>query len=195
MQDCPVFTLTTNSANCKLESPLPPAIANEDVKGPLKGGLPNGLQIQYGPGQASKPGPAQPGPASQASPPPAQPDPAVPVVKDAGMPEVNQKNQVCEPADQPQNAPPKTTVPVTSSVDKSAAAITPAPAQSPPELQPGERVVGTVYSTQGDTVYQIVKIVKDEEKIVLQRKRDIQRQQHMRRHLRHQHHGHKHPQE
>lgn len=54
MQDCPVFTMTENSADCELDSPLPAAIANENVKGPMEG-LANNLPIWSGPGPAPPP--------------------------------------------------------------------------------------------------------------------------------------------
>lgn len=54
MEDCPVFSYHTDPGSCALENPLPPAIASEDVKGPMKG-LPNGMQVQSGPEPASPP--------------------------------------------------------------------------------------------------------------------------------------------
>ena len=62
MRECPVFQMTQNSQQCKLDSPLPDEIAKENVKGPMKG-LPNGLQVADGPGPAPMPGQAAPGPA------------------------------------------------------------------------------------------------------------------------------------
>lgn len=48
MRDCPLFTFTQNSESCQMDKPLLPAIANENVKGPMHG-LANGLPIWYGP--------------------------------------------------------------------------------------------------------------------------------------------------
>lgn len=54
-RDCPVFTFSDAPGECEMESPLPALISKENVLGPRKG-LPNGLQVQPGPEQASKPG-------------------------------------------------------------------------------------------------------------------------------------------
>lgn len=54
-QDCPVFTFSDAPGECEMESPLPALISKENVLGPRKG-LPNGVQVQSGPEQASNPG-------------------------------------------------------------------------------------------------------------------------------------------
>ena len=58
MQDCPVFEME-GSQQCRLESPLPAAIASENVMGPMQG-LANGLQVAYGPAPAPQPGETAP---------------------------------------------------------------------------------------------------------------------------------------
>ena len=57
---CDIFNFPDDTAQCTLESPLPEAIANEDVKGPMQGGLPNSIPIQTGPEMATKQGGSQP---------------------------------------------------------------------------------------------------------------------------------------
>ena len=54
MRACPVFTLTKNSASCKIQSPLPASIQKENVRGPING-LANGHSIYYGPAPAPPP--------------------------------------------------------------------------------------------------------------------------------------------
>lgn len=54
MSKCKVFTMAQGSDSCKLQNPLPAAIAYEDVKGPMKG-LVNGIQVYAGPEPAAKP--------------------------------------------------------------------------------------------------------------------------------------------
>lgn len=56
---CEIFEFPDGTAECTLESPLPEAIAGENVKGPMKG-LPNGMPIQTGPEKATKQGGSQP---------------------------------------------------------------------------------------------------------------------------------------
>lgn len=58
-EDCPVFTILDKAAECQLQSPLPAPLSTEEVQGPMKG-LPNGIQVQSGPEQASKPGNSRP---------------------------------------------------------------------------------------------------------------------------------------
>lgn len=54
-RDCPVFTFHDAPGECQMESPLLASISKENVLGPRQG-LPNGVQVQSGPEQASKPG-------------------------------------------------------------------------------------------------------------------------------------------
>ena len=196
MKDCPVFELTTDSEECKLENPLPPAITHEDVEGPMQG-LPNGLQISSGPEPASKP--AAQGPAAaepkvdkpskntpQTPAAPLAPTQAISPKSDAhaDAPEINQKNKVDAPADD-NKPPPETTRTVITSTQHVAAAITPPPPNSPHELKAGEHVLSTSYSTKGNTVYEIIKIVKEIR--VVREQAANSGHQHVRRHLRHHH--------
>lgn len=54
-RDCPVFSFPDVPGECQMESPLPAPISKENVLGP-RPGLPNGVEVQSGPEQASKPG-------------------------------------------------------------------------------------------------------------------------------------------
>ncbi|MCJ1266538.1 hypothetical protein MMC22_006423 [Lobaria immixta] len=53
-EDCPVFTFGDAPGECEMQSPLPASIRKENVLGPRQG-LPNGIQVQSGPEQATRP--------------------------------------------------------------------------------------------------------------------------------------------
>lgn len=54
MSECSAFSMTQNSNQCRLQYPLPAAIANEDTEGPMQG-LVNGHPIYPGPAPALRP--------------------------------------------------------------------------------------------------------------------------------------------
>ncbi|KAL9128606.1 MAG: hypothetical protein Q9217_002740 [Psora testacea] len=205
MSECPVFEMTQDSAKCKLESPLPAAIAKEDVKGPMKG-LVNGMQVAYGPAPAPKPvKPAAEGEAYTGHAPASQnivpwaplPATSAPLESHSTEQLIGQVHE--KVAIKPQ---PSSTAPAAVSIGESkgavkpqAAATTPAPAAA--SLQPGERVLTRTSIRQGQEVVEVVEEIFVTPVVVTttivegQRgKGKEKRGEHMRRHMQHHHHHH-----
>ena len=204
MQTCPVFQMTQDSQQYHFNTPLPASIAKEDVTGPMRG-LANGLQVAYGPGPAPNPGNgAAAAPARQQSAAgqqatqnavPTAPLPAVsaPMGTHSAEPVLGAVHEKL--AIKPSFAPVSNAA--ASFEDKvevepvAPPATTPAPS-SPPAgaLKPGERILGTLYYTQGNQVQEVVEVLEEVTvtpavvTTVVSEKRA--HQQHVRRHMHHQ---------
>ena len=172
MRECPVFEMTKGSATCKLESPLPAAIAQEDVQGP-RNGLPNQVPIAFGPAPAPKPG--KPAAAQAATPTetpgsqnavPTVPLPAIsaPLGSHPAKPKVGEvhENGAVKPPATALSAPvaavavaPAPAVKNKEAIKPAAPAITPAPAPLAGDT-PGEKTITTTFYSQGQEVVEVI---------------------------------------
>ena len=186
MKECPVFEMTQDSATCKLEAPLPPAIANEDVKGPMKG-LANGLQVAYGPASAPKPGkPAAGGVSNSGGVPASQSDVATASIPSSSAPSDPYISASAKPIFENKKV-----------VKPQAQAPAPTPAPAAASLSPNEQALTT--TTQYTQGQEVIEVLHEEivEPVVItttivggqQGKAKEKRKEHVRRHVHHRHQG------
>ena len=178
MRACPVFEMAQGTDQCRLENPLPGAIADEDCKGPMSS-LPNDMQVYYGPEPAPKPGkkePDAPPPKDTASKTSAQIIPTIAVSSHAAANFADVKNNVAQQTPYTSStaspsstsssidvAPAKNYVAQVSSSTSSSAPPPPPPTSTPaPEssqnfsIAEPEKPIATSFSTMGHEVFEDV---------------------------------------
>ena len=203
MSECPVFEMTRNSASCKLESPLPAAIAKENVSGPMMG-LVDGLQVAYGPAPALQSGKSEATAETQitysATSPNTFASTLLPASSNVGDPPsaAPSMGQVQGDIAVPQPTNPTTAALVVPVIENKAAAkqqaptVTPAPAES--GLHSPEQVLTKTYFSQGQEVVEILEqfvakpvvatttIIEGQQGMAKDKRRE-----HIRRHVNHRH--------